>query len=61
MKAKGGLGAVLVICEESENDYSIKGWKAAVVDGEKIKPDTYYVLKNGEFSEAESEGKNDKG
>lgn len=27
--------------------------KAKVVDGEKIKPDTWYKLKNGEFVEAE--------
>ena len=26
-------------------------WKAAVVDGVKIKADTWYCLKNGEFAE----------
>lgn len=28
------------------------GWKAAVVDGETIKADTWYMLQDGEFVEA---------
>ena len=52
-KVKGGVGAVLVIVEENETSYNIKEWKAAVVDGEKIKPDTWYMLKNGEFVEVD--------
>ena len=51
VKAKGGRGAILVLCEENEDEYSIKEWKAAEVDGEKIKADTFYTLKNGEFVE----------
>ena len=51
IKAKGGLGAVLVIVIENEYDYNIKEWKAAVVDGEVIKEDTFYTLKDGEFVE----------
>jgi hypothetical protein len=54
-KARGGLGAVLVLCEEHDNTFSIKEWKATVVDGEKIKPDTYYTLKNGKFVEVKSD------
>ena len=53
VKAKGGLGSILVICEENDNDYGIKEWKAAVVDGEAVKADVFYMLKNGEFVEAE--------
>ena len=49
---KGGLGAVLVIAEECRDSYDISAWKAAVVDGKAIKPDTWYKLKNGEFVEA---------
>ena len=49
VRVKGGLGAVLVIVEEKTDSYDIENWKAAVVDGEKIKPDTWYKLKNGEF------------
>ncbi len=50
---KGGIGAILVIAEENENenDYNVKEWKAVVVDGETIKPDTWYKLVNGELIE----------
>ena len=53
VRVKGGLGAVLVIAEENESDYDIKEWAAVLVDGETIKTDTFYMLKNGEFVEAE--------
>ena len=53
VKVKGGLGAVLVIVEENNNDYDIKAWKAVVVDGEIIKADTWYKLVDGEFKEVE--------
>ena len=52
---KGGLGAILVIAEEKKDGYDIENWKAVVVDGEKIKPDTWYKLKNGELVEHEEE------
>ena len=51
VKVKGGLGAVLVIVEENSADYDIKEWKAVVVDGEKVKADTWYKLENGEMVE----------
>ena len=44
VKVKGGLGAILVLVEEQEGDYTIKNWKAFVVDGEKYLPDTWYTL-----------------
>ena len=47
--AKGVLGAHIV-CAEWEDDKLI-GAKMARVDGDKIKADTYYMLKNGEFAE----------
>ena len=53
MKAKGGMGAVLVIAIENDCDFNIKEWKAGVVDGETLKPDTWYTLKDGEFAEVE--------
>lgn len=53
VRVKGGLGAVLVIAEENESDYDIKDWAAVLVDDETIKADTFYMLKNGEFVEAE--------
>ena len=48
VKIKGGMGAILVIAVENDADYSIKEWKAFVVDGESIKPDIWYKLKNGD-------------
>ena len=51
VKAKGGLGAVLVICVENEDNYDISEWKAFVVDGEAVKVDTWYTLENGELLE----------
>ena len=54
-KVKGGIGAVLILVEENTYDNGIKAWKAEVVDGKRIKADTFYILKNGEFAEAESE------
>ena len=53
VRVKGGMGAILVIAEENVSDYDIAEWKAVVVDGEKIKPDTWYKLENGELVEAE--------
>ena len=53
VQAKGGIGALLVFAEESENSYEIKHWKAIVVDGEKVKPNTWYQLdENGELIES---------
>ena len=42
---------MLVIAEENQTNYAISAWKAVVVDGETIKADTWYKLKNGEFVE----------
>lgn len=55
IKARGGLGSILVIAVENEDNYDIKEWKAEVVDGVKIKADTWYKLENGEFVEIEDE------
>ena len=51
VRVKGGMGAVLVIAEEKSNSYALAEWKAAVVDGVTLKPDTWYKLENGEFVE----------
>ena len=53
VRVKGGLGAVLVIAEENENDYSVKEFATAIVDGKDIKADTWYKLKNGKLVEAD--------
>ena len=52
VRVKGGMGAVLVLAEEKNDYFELIGWKVAVVDGETIKPDTWYKLENGEFVEA---------
>ena len=53
VKIKGGLGAVLLICEENTDDCGIKEWQAFVVDGVDIKADTWYKLVDGKLVEAE--------
>ena len=54
-KAKGALGCWIVCAEwESKNtSWHIKCVKAAAVDGKNIKSDTWYMLKDGEFVEAD--------
>ena len=51
VKVKGGLGAILLIAEENENNYDVKEWRAFIVDGDAIKEDTWYMLKDGELVE----------
>ena len=50
--AKGEVGAALVLIETDGSD-NIKHSKTLFVDGEAVKPDTYYRLKNGEVIEME--------
>ena len=45
------MGAVLVLAEEENDSYCLKEWNVAVVDGETIKADTWYCLKDGKFVE----------
>lgn len=52
-KIKGGMGAMLTIAKESEDDYDIVEWKSFVIDGDKYKPDTWYTLKGGNVVKAE--------
>ena len=56
-KAKGGVHSVIVLTEWKWNDdcteYLPVCVKAEIVDGERIKADTWYTLKNGEFTEVE--------
>ena len=53
VKVKGGMGAILIIAEEKENEYDIEHWKAFVIDGETYKPDTWYRLDGDKIVEAE--------
>ena len=56
-KAKGGKNSVIVLteCNWVNRDYAPICVKAGIVDGETLKPDTWYILKNGEFTEVEEE------
>ena len=53
-KARGSLGS-FIVCSEwgawNGNEYPFIGAKMAIVDGEKIKENTFYTLKDGEFVE----------
>lgn len=50
VKVKGGIGSILVIVED-RSSLEIVDYCVGVVDGVKIKPDTWYKLHNGEFIE----------
>ena len=52
-KAKAGKGSLIVIVmrEWRGGEFIITDYAAALVDGEHIKPDTWYKLVNGEFVE----------
>lgn len=56
-KAKGGMNTLIALAnrEWKDDDYVITEFKAALVDGKKIKPDTWYKLENGEFVEVKDE------
>ena len=56
-KAKGCIGSHIVCAEwryvGDKKEWEFVGAKMARVDGDKIKADTYYTLRNGEFIEVE--------
>ena len=51
-KAKGVKGS-WIVCTERDMNYNILCVKATEIDGEKIKENTFYTLKNGEFVKVE--------
>ena len=60
-KCKGCIGSYLVLSEWGDwdgNKYPLLGAQMVIVDGEKIKADTYYTLKDGEIEEAEGDNAN---
>lgn len=52
-KAKGALGCWIVLAEWDDNGKHIICVKSHKVDGNTIKADTFYTLKNGKFVKAE--------
>nr|DAH79116.1 MAG TPA: hypothetical protein [Caudoviricetes sp.] len=53
-KIKAKIGSWIVLAEYDEDSKPVCV-RAAQIDGEKLKPDTFYTLKNGEFIETEME------
>jgi len=53
-RAKGDIGSFIILteCKEIDNQYFIKDVKVAKVDGKSVKENTWYFLKDGEFTEA---------
>jgi len=54
-KAKGAKGCWLVLAEQASNSETYESVQAVIVDGEKIKENTYYMLINGEIVEADGD------
>ena len=55
-KAKGALGCYIVLAEwsrDKEGNRQLKTVKCHKVDGKTVKPDTWYMIKNGKFTEVE--------
>ena len=54
-KAKACLGSWIILAEWKlkNGNWHIAAVKTAQIDGEKLKADTWYMLKNGEFDEVE--------
>ena len=55
-KAKGALGCYIAVAEWSKGkngEYQLKDFKAHKVDGQEIKADTFYTLRDGKFVEVE--------
>ena len=51
-KARGKTGSYIVCAEYDERNETIKTARLGLIDGETLKPDTWYRLKGGEFVEA---------
>lgn len=54
-KARGEKGCYLVLAEYDDSNNLVCA-KMEKVDGERIKENTFYTLKNGEFAVAEEQG-----
>lgn len=48
----GALGCAIFSVERSDDNFSILSVSSAIVDGEKIKPDTWYTCIGGKFVES---------
>ena len=50
-KARGKIGSYIVCTEYDDENKTIKAARLGLIDGETLKPDTWYSLKGGEFLE----------
>ena len=50
-KVKGGIGCLLAIAETDDAGNATGKFAAGIVDGKILKPDTWYICRNGEFVE----------
>ena len=50
-KARGGTGCLLAIAETDAAGNATGKYAAGIVDGKTLKPDTWYICRNGEFVE----------
>ena len=50
-KVKGGMGCLLAIAEIDCDGNTTDKYAAGIVDGKTLKPDTWYISRNGEFVE----------
>ena len=50
-KARGKTGSYIVCAEYDERNKTIKTARLGLIDGETLKPDTWYTLKGGDFVE----------
>ena len=50
-KARGKTGSYIVCAEYDKRNKTIKTARLGLIDGETLKPDTWYTLKGGEFVE----------
>jgi hypothetical protein len=59
-KARGDMGTLIALAnrEYIDKEWKITDFKAGIVDGENLKPNVWYELKNGEFVEVENEQTN---
>ena len=54
-RVKGNIGSILIIALENDENFEIKDFAVGIVDGEKIKADTWYKAENGQMVEVEEE------
>lgn len=55
-RVKGKKGNVIFMVEYEDKGFKIKNCLSAIIDGKKLKEDTWYTIKDGKFVEADTLG-----